>query len=61
MSRRAAEGETSTRLGRRGAEAEEEEDLPFMVYATAAAMVESAGRPLNAKDKNSNQFCGGKL
>ena len=48
-------------LGRRGAEAEEEVDLPFMVYATAAAMVESAGKPLNAKDKNSNQFCGGKL
>ena len=59
MSRRAAEGETAMGLGRRGAV--EEEDLPFIVYATAAAMVESAGRPLNAKDKNSNQFCGGKL
>ena len=41
-------------MGRRGAEAEE--DIPFIVYATAAAMVESAGRPLNANDKNSNQF-----
>ena len=30
--------------------------MSLIVYATAAAIVPSAGSPLRAKDKNSNQF-----